>query len=71
MAIDGKDIVPLPSDRAALIERAEEVCTGREYIHLSLLDEAVRGWDDVQAGRLESVAELKAKYGRDNSGPGS
>jgi prevent-host-death family protein len=36
----------------------------RENIHLALLDEAARGWDDVESGNLLSVAELKARYGR-------
>ncbi len=34
----------------------------REHIHLTLLEEASRGWGDVQAGRLQSVAELRTKY---------
>lgn len=29
-----------------------------------LIEEAARGWDDVEAGELMSVAELKARYGR-------
>ncbi len=37
----------------------------REHIHLTLLEEAGRGWDDVENNRLCSVAELKARYGRD------
>lgn len=36
----------------------------RENIHLTLLDEAAKGWNDVEAGDLLSVAELKARYGR-------
>jgi len=36
----------------------------RENIHLTLLEEAARGWDDVEAGELLSVAELKSRYGR-------
>ncbi len=36
----------------------------RENIHLTLLEEAARGWDDVESGELLSVAELKAHYGR-------
>jgi prevent-host-death family protein len=36
----------------------------RENIHLTLLEEAARGWDDVESGDLLSVAELKARYGR-------
>jgi len=31
-------------------------------IHLVLLEEASRGWDDVEAGRLFSALELVAKY---------
>ena len=34
----------------------------REHIHFTLLEEVSRGWDDVEAGRLLSVAELRAKY---------
>lgn len=37
----------------------------RENIHLTLLEEADRGWDDVEAGDLLSVTELKARYGRE------
>ena len=36
----------------------------RENIHLGLLDEAARGWDDVEEGNLLTVAELKSRYSR-------
>ena len=36
----------------------------RENIHLVLLDEAARGWDDVEAGRTLKVAELRSRYKR-------
>lgn len=36
----------------------------REHIHLTLLEEADRGWNDVEGGRLLSVAELRAKYSK-------
>jgi len=36
----------------------------REHIHIKLLEEAVRGLDDVNAGRVVSAAKLKARYGR-------
>ena len=36
----------------------------RENIHLSLLKDAARGWEDVESGDSLSVAELKARYGR-------
>ena len=36
----------------------------REHIHIKLLKEAVRGLDDVNAGRVVSAAKLKARYGR-------
>ena len=36
----------------------------REHVLLSLLDEADRGLADVEAGRVLSVAELRARYGR-------
>lgn len=29
----------------------------REHIHLTLLEEAERGWDDVEAGRFLTVTE--------------
>ena len=35
----------------------------REHIHLNLLDEATKGWDDVEAGRTLTAAEARAKYG--------
>jgi len=34
----------------------------REHIHLSLLEEASRGWADVEVGRFLSVAETRVKY---------
>lgn len=37
----------------------------RAHLQLTLLDEAACGWDDVEAGDLLSVAELRARYGRD------
>ena len=36
----------------------------REHIHLVLLEEAERGWDDVVSENVVSVSDLKAKYGR-------
>jgi antitoxin (DNA-binding transcriptional repressor) of toxin-antitoxin stability system len=36
----------------------------RESIHLVLLEEARRGMEDLQEGRVMKVAELKAKYKR-------
>ena len=36
----------------------------REHIHLVLLEEAVRGVDDVNAGRTMTLAKLKGRYGR-------
>lgn len=34
----------------------------REHIHLTLLDEASKGWEDVEQGRTLSVARTRAKY---------
>jgi prevent-host-death family protein len=34
----------------------------REHIHLTLLDEAMKGLADVEAGRTYAVAEARAKY---------
>ena len=34
----------------------------REQIHLLLLDEAAKGWEDVEAGRMLEAAEVRAKY---------
>ena len=36
----------------------------REHIHLVLLEEAKRGLADLGEGRLSTVAELRAAYGR-------
>src|SRR4051812_22467691 len=36
----------------------------REHIHLTLLGEAERGWEDVEAGRVKSAAALKRKYAK-------
>jgi prevent-host-death family protein len=34
----------------------------REHIHLTLLDESGKAWDDVEAGRVLTVAQLRARY---------
>lgn len=36
----------------------------REHIHLTLLEEAIRGVKDLQAGKVLTPAKLKARYGR-------
>ena len=36
----------------------------REHIHLGLLQEAIRGVDDLEAGATLSLAELKSRHGR-------
>lgn len=36
----------------------------REHIHLTLLEEAARGVEDVNAGKIMTPAKLKARYGR-------
>ena len=36
----------------------------REHIHLTLLEEAVRGMEDVASGKILSLKKLKARYGR-------
>jgi len=36
----------------------------REHVHLTLLEEAIRGLKDVKAGRFLTPARLKARYGR-------
>ena len=36
----------------------------REHIHIKLLEEAVRGMDDVNTGKVISAKKLKARYGR-------
>jgi hypothetical protein len=36
----------------------------REHVHIKILEDAVRGLDDVNAGRVISGAKLKARYGR-------
>ena len=36
----------------------------REHVHIKLLEEAVQGLDDVNAGRVIGAAKLKSRYGR-------
>ncbi len=36
----------------------------REHIHLTLLDQALRGLDDLEKGRTMSLAKLKKRHGR-------
>jgi prevent-host-death family protein len=36
----------------------------REHVHIKLLEEAVRGIEDVDAGRILTPQKLMARYGR-------
>lgn len=36
----------------------------REHIHLSLLQEAIQGLADLQAGKTLSLSQLKSRHGR-------
>lgn len=36
----------------------------REHIHLALLQEAIKGLDDLEAGRTLTPAQLKSRHGR-------
>jgi hypothetical protein len=36
----------------------------QEHVHLTLLSEVAQGLDDLEAGRVSTVDELRAKYGR-------
>lgn len=36
----------------------------REHVHITLLEEARRGWDDVEAGRFLSIAEVCTRHER-------
>ena len=36
----------------------------REHIHLNLLQEALRGIDDLESGKTLSLARLKSRHGR-------
>ena len=36
----------------------------REHVHITLLEEAVRGIEDVAAGRILTPKKLMARYGR-------
>jgi len=36
----------------------------REHIHVSLLQGAIRGLDDLKAGKTLSLAQLKSRHGR-------
>ena len=36
----------------------------REHVHLTLLEEAIHGMQDVASGKTLSLKKLKARYGR-------
>jgi prevent-host-death family protein len=36
----------------------------REHIHLTLLEEAIRGMDDLKRGKTLTLAKLKSRHGR-------
>ncbi len=45
-----------------LVRKAREEVLLGEQLHLALLDEASKGWEDVERGRTLSVAKVRAKY---------
>ena len=47
------------ADRLEYYHRLE-----REHIHLTLLQEAIRGVEDLKAGKTLSARKLRARYGR-------
>ena len=49
----------IDADRLDYYHRLE-----REHIHLTLLEEAIRGVEDLDAGKLLTPAKLRARYGR-------
>lgn len=52
-------IAMIPAEKLDYYHRLE-----REHIHLILLEEAIHGMEGANAGRLLSLAKLKARYGR-------
>ncbi len=36
----------------------------REHIHLTLLEEAIHGLDNLKAGKTHTLAQLKSQHGR-------
>ena len=36
----------------------------REHVHIKLIEEAVRGLDDINVGRIISATKVKARYRR-------
>lgn len=36
----------------------------KEHLHLTLLEQALRGVDDLEKGKMMSVAKLKSRHGR-------
>ncbi len=58
-----KDLpTPITSSHVDACDLNRSCQLGRDHIHLALLDDANRGWDDVESGRLLSVTETRAKY---------
>jgi prevent-host-death family protein len=49
----------IDSDRLEHYHRLE-----REHIHLTLIEEAIRGAEDVSACKTISLKKIKARYGR-------
>ncbi len=64
MPISTRTIPKTAKVRALINERRFDYChrLGQKNIHLTQLEEATRGGDDVEAGELLWVAELKARY---------
>jgi len=52
-------IAMIPAGKLDYYHRLE-----REHIHLTLLEEAIRGVEGANAGRVLTLSKLKARYGR-------
>lgn len=64
----GEKIVPKNGESCAALIDSERLDyyhrPHREHVHIKLLEEAVRGLHDVNAGNVISVMKLKARYRR-------
>jgi len=51
-------IAMIPAEKLDYYHRLE-----REHIHLTLLEEAIRGIEEANAGKFMTLAKLKARHG--------
>ena len=61
VVVSAEEYAKLGRRKDALVDFFRKSPLVHEHLHLALLDEASKGWEDVEQGRTLSVARFRAK----------